>query len=82
MYTFEARRARALGLPPLSGMLLLIFLLAACAPVRVRETPAASAAQDAREAELGPRSHWTITARIAVSNSSTRVLRGAQPASI
>ena len=42
--------------------------LAACAPVRVRETPAAQAAQVAREAQLKARTHWTINARIGVSN--------------
>jgi outer membrane lipoprotein LolB len=42
--------------------------LAACAPVRVRETPAAQAAQEAREAQLKSRTHWTINARIGVSN--------------
>lgn len=63
MYTFSRMRRLALrGLP------LLTAVLVACAPVRVRETPAAAAAQDAREAELAPRAHWTITARIAVSN--------------
>ena len=48
--------------------LLVCLLAAACAPVRVRETPAAAAAQAAREAGLAPRAHWTLTARIAVSN--------------
>lgn len=43
-------------------------LFAGCAPMRVRETPAAAAAQEAREAQLVPRNHWTVTARIAVSN--------------
>lgn len=63
MYTFfKMRRAAP------SGMLLLACLLAACAPVRVRETPAAAAAQAAREGELAPRTRWTIAARIAVSN--------------
>jgi len=42
--------------------------LAACAPVRVRETPAAQAAQAAREAQLNARTHWTINARISVAN--------------
>jgi outer membrane lipoprotein LolB len=42
--------------------------LAACAPVRVRETPAAQAAQQAREAQLGSRTKWTISAHIGVSN--------------
>jgi len=43
-------------------------LLAACAPLRTRETPAAAAAQAARESELAQHARWTITARIAVSN--------------
>jgi outer membrane lipoprotein LolB len=42
--------------------------LVACAPMRVRETPAAQAAQLAREAQLKPRTHWTINAHIGVSN--------------
>ena len=48
-----------------------ILLIAACAPVptRVREaTPAAEAAQAAREAALAPRSHWMIAAHIGVSS--------------
>ena len=43
-------------------------VLGACAPVRVRETPAAQAAQVAREGQLKARTHWTINARIGVSN--------------
>lgn len=49
---------------------LLILVLAACAPMRVKmhaSTPAAEAAQDAREAVLAPRTHWTLDAHIAVS---------------
>jgi outer membrane lipoprotein LolB len=42
--------------------------LAACAPLRVRENPSTLAAQSAREAQLASRQHWTIVARIAVSN--------------
>ncbi|MBS0570449.1 MAG: outer membrane lipoprotein LolB [Proteobacteria bacterium] len=45
-----------------------ISLVVACAPVRVRETPAALAAQQAREAKLAPLVHWTLTAHIGVSN--------------
>jgi outer membrane lipoprotein LolB len=45
-----------------------LLVLAACAPVRMRETPAAQAAQLAREARLAPRTHWTINAHIGVSN--------------
>jgi len=63
MYTPVSKRARAL-----TG-LSLICLLAACAPVRVRETPAAAAAQDAREAQLATQTRWTIVARIAVSSA-------------
>jgi len=48
--------------------LALCIALAACAPVRTRETPAAAVAQSARETELAQRAHWTIAARIAVSN--------------
>lgn len=47
---------------------LTILALAACAPVRLRETPAALAAQQAREARLMPLTHWTLNAHIAVSN--------------
>ena len=45
-----------------------LCVLSACAPVRVRETPAALAAQQAREAKLAPLAHWTLTAHIGVSN--------------
>jgi outer membrane lipoprotein LolB len=44
--------------------------LGACAPVRVRETPAAQAAQQAREAQLKARTNWTVTAHIGVSNGN------------
>jgi outer membrane lipoprotein LolB len=46
----------------------LLFVLAACAPVRVRETPAALAGLQAREAQLAPRTHWSLSARIFVSD--------------
>ncbi|MHB8447496.1 MAG: lipoprotein insertase outer membrane protein LolB [Rudaea sp.] len=49
-------------------VLVLAVCAAACAPVRVRETPAALAAQQAREAQFAPLTHWTLTARIGVSN--------------
>jgi outer membrane lipoprotein LolB len=45
-----------------------MILFAACAPVRTRETPAAAAAQGAREMELAQRTRWSLLARIAVSN--------------
>lgn len=48
-------------------------LLAACAPMRVKQnaaTPAALAAQDAREAALSGKSRWTLEARIAVSGEN------------
>lgn len=48
----------------------LIALLAACVPMRVKmhaSTPAAQAAQDAREAALASRTHWALDAHIAVS---------------
>lgn len=61
MYTFpQFSRRFALLLP--------LLALAACAPVRVRETPAALAAQQTREAKLAPLTHWTLTAHIGVSN--------------
>jgi outer membrane lipoprotein LolB len=50
--------------------LLTLLALTACAPVRVRETPAAQAAQAAREAQLQPRTDWTITAHIGVSTGN------------
>jgi outer membrane lipoprotein LolB len=51
------------------GLIVVALLgLAACAPVRVRETPAAQAAQLAREAQLRVRERWTINAHIGVSN--------------
>jgi len=60
--------------PAFAGMtrlaaLVVVLTLAACAPVRVRETPAALAAQQAREAMLTPLVHWTLTAHIGVSNA-------------
>lgn len=50
-----------------------VVLLAACAPVRTKPnapTPAALAAQDAREAALAGKSRWTLEARIAVSGEN------------
>jgi outer membrane lipoprotein LolB len=47
-----------------------LLLLVACAPVRVRENPAALAAQSAREAALARHVRWTIAAHIAVSNGN------------
>lgn len=42
--------------------------LAACAPVRVRQTPAALAQLAAREAQLAPHTHWSLSAHIFVSD--------------
>jgi len=53
-----------------SLIVLAVLALAACAPVRVRETPAAASAQAAREAQLKTRVSWTITAHIGVSNGN------------
>ncbi|MGH8091558.1 MAG: lipoprotein insertase outer membrane protein LolB [Rudaea sp.] len=47
---------------------LTLLTLAACAPMRVRETPAALAAQQARETRLAPQTRWNLTAHIGVSN--------------
>jgi len=50
-----------------------VSLLVACAPVRVKQnapTPAALAAQGAREAALAGKSRWTLEARIAVSGAN------------
>jgi len=51
-----------------AAILIALAALAACAPVRVRETAATSASQDAREAALAPRTHWQIEAHISVSD--------------
>jgi outer membrane lipoprotein LolB len=67
MYKFPLMSIPAGVRVALSAMLL---LLGACAPVRVRENPAALAAQSAREAALSKQMRWTIAARIAVSNGS------------
>ncbi|HEX7915192.1 outer membrane lipoprotein LolB [Rudaea sp.] len=51
----------------------LVSMLAACAPMRVKQnaaTPEALAAQDAREAALAGKSRWTLEARIAVSGAN------------
>ena len=45
-----------------------LLALVACAPLRVRETPQALAAQTAREAQLAPQTHWNLVAHIGVSN--------------
>ena len=51
------------------GLLLLSLLaLSACAPLRVRETPAALAELAAREALLAPKTHWALSAHIFVSD--------------
>jgi len=56
-------------IPVRRGLIIAVLLaLVACAPVRVRETPAATSAQQAREAQLKMRTNWTITAHIGVSN--------------
>jgi outer membrane lipoprotein LolB len=51
-----------------AAILITVAALAACAPVRIHETAATSASQDAREATLAPRSHWRIDAHISVSD--------------
>ncbi len=52
----------------------LLLILAACAPTPTRKqstaTPAALAAQSARESALAARTHWTIDARIAISGEN------------
>ena len=60
-YTFPRFSARLVAA-------LALLALAACAPVRVRETPVALAAQQAREARLAPLTHWSLDAHIGVSN--------------
>jgi len=63
------RRAGEIGailrVPVLAGMLV---LLAACAPVRVRESAESAAKQAAREADLARRTHWQLSAHIFVSD--------------
>ena len=49
-------------------ILVVALALAACAPVRMHETPVAQAAQQARETQLRARTRWTISAHIGVSN--------------
>ena len=52
------------------GVAALLVVLAACVPVRTRTrvaTPAAEAAQAAREAALAPRTHWSLSAHIGVT---------------
>lgn len=61
MYTFPQFSSRFV-------LALTSLALAACAPVRVRETPAALAAQQVREARLAPQTRWNLTAHIGVSN--------------
>lgn len=66
----SARDAAASRGRPIAACLL-IALLAACAPARVKQnaaTPAALAAQQAREAGLAPRARWTLNAQFGVSN--------------
>jgi outer membrane lipoprotein LolB len=50
------------------AILIILGALGACAPVRVRESAATNAAQDAREAALAPRTHWQLEAHISVSD--------------
>ncbi|GAB3027365.1 MULTISPECIES: lipoprotein insertase outer membrane protein LolB [Oleiagrimonas] len=45
-----------------------ILALAACAPVRIKGDHAMLGAQQAREAKLSARNHWTIQARLAVTD--------------
>jgi outer membrane lipoprotein LolB len=55
-------------IPVRPGLIIVVLLaLAACAPERVRETPAAASAQQAREAQLNARTNWAISAHIGVS---------------
>jgi outer membrane lipoprotein LolB len=51
-----------------SALLCLLLGLAACAPVRVRETPAALAAQSAREAQLSVHQAWALSAHVFVGD--------------
>jgi len=51
-------------------VVLALLLLAACAPVHVRETPAARADLAARERLLAPRTHWSVSAHIFVSDGA------------
>jgi outer membrane lipoprotein LolB len=48
--------------------ILIAAMLAACDPVRVKESAQTNPAQIAREAKLASNTHWTITAHIGVSD--------------
>ncbi len=50
------------------GAAALALVLAACAPVRMKGDAATLSAQQAREQALARRDHWTISARLAVSD--------------
>lgn len=52
----------------LLGAAAVVLALAACAPVGIKGDAAMLGAQSAREKALSTRDHWTITARLAVSN--------------
>jgi len=56
------------GVRPL--LLLGLVALAACAPVRVRETPGALAAQQARETQLAGHADWSLSAHVFVSDGA------------
>ncbi len=48
--------------------ILIAATLAACAPVRVKESAQTNSVQTAREAKLASNAHWAITAHIGVSD--------------
>ncbi len=50
------------------GVLLVIVLLAACAPVRIKGNSATLTAQAAREKQLAGHDHWTLTGHLGVSD--------------
>ena len=58
------------GLVLRAGVVLALLVVAACAPVRTRDTPGALADQAAREAQLAPRTHWALSAHIFVSDGA------------
>jgi outer membrane lipoprotein LolB len=62
------RQSRVVRFLVRSTLLGVVFMLAACAPVRLREDAAGLAAQAARESSFATQDRWSLTARLAVSN--------------
>ncbi|MEO8802408.1 MAG: lipoprotein insertase outer membrane protein LolB [Rudaea sp.] len=58
----------SIGIATRAGLLLCLVVLAACAPLRVRQNPQSLAAQVTREKALSTLTHWKLTAHIGVSD--------------